>query len=56
MNDAEIKEVIRKMREVTKRIIAEGRAQEFLVRLGTHTPEGELTPEYGGPKCTRGEK
>jgi len=25
-------------------------ALAYLVKLGTHTPRGELAPEYGGPK------
>lgn len=23
--------------------------RDFLVRLGTHNPDGTLTPQYGGP-------
>jgi len=25
------------------------KARAYLVKLGTHTPDGDLTPEYGGP-------
>ena len=55
MRKDEVDKVCRQIREATRRIIAEGRAREFLVKLGTHTPEGELTPEYGGPKSPGGD-
>lgn len=31
-------------------------ALAYLVKLGTHTPDGNLTPEYGGPPRTTDEK
>lgn len=50
---AAIKEYIRKRDERWASMTPEAVKQEcrdYLVRLGTHNPDGTLTPEYGGPQ------
>lgn len=50
MTQLDVKKICRQIHEATERIISEKRAREFLVRLGTHTKDGRLTPRYGGPR------
>lgn len=54
MTDAERNARIRKaMAAVTARLVqSPEEARAFLVREGIHTPDGKLTPEYGG-RATR---
>jgi len=45
LNDHEVLEKIKQHREA---INTPERARAYLVKLGTHNPDGTLTPEYGG--------
>lgn len=44
----ERKAEIRIVREFADKLIREGKAREFLVEHGFHTPGGKLTKRYGG--------
>lgn len=39
---------IRIIRDFADKLIREGKAKEFLVQHGFHTPGGKLTKRYGG--------
>lgn len=39
---------LRIIRGFADKLIREGRAKEFLVEHGFHTPDGKLTKRYGG--------
>ena len=39
---------IRIIRDFADKLIREGKAREFLVEHGFHTPGGKLTKRYGG--------
>ncbi len=44
----ERKAELRIIREFADKLIREGKAKEFLVEHGFHTPGGKLTKRYGG--------
>lgn len=44
----ERKAELRVIRDFADKLIREGRAREFLVEHGFHTPSGKLTKRYGG--------
>lgn len=44
----ERKAEVRVIREFADQLIRDGKAKEFLVKHGFHTPSGKLTKRYGG--------
>jgi len=47
MTDRESEKIVKEMKAYAKKITAsKEKAREFLVNLGTHTPDGKLTKAY----------